>query len=81
MRVKPNGEIHVSANRLVSVRYIDKFVISHEKTIIKVLDKYENIRAQQPKPLQYISGEKVRFLGEDLHLLVEASPVESTAIY
>lgn len=76
MRVKPNGEIHVSANRLVSLKYIDNFVLSHEKTISKVLDKYENIKENIPQPLQYVSGEKVRFLGEDLHLLVEAAPIE-----
>ena len=76
MRVKPNGEICVSANRLVPVKYIDSFVLSHEKTLIKALDKYEKIKENTLPPLQYISGEKVRFLGEELHLLVEAAPVE-----
>lgn len=76
MRVKTDGTIHVSANRLVSVKYIDSFVLSHEKTLIKTLDKYEKIRANTLQPLQYVSGEKVRFLGEEFHLLVEAAPVE-----
>ena len=76
MRIKPNGEIHVSANRLVPVKYIDKFVLSHEQTLIRTLDKYEKIRANNLQPLQYISGEKVRYLGEELHLFVEAAPVE-----
>jgi len=76
MRIKPNGEIHVSANRLVPVKYIDKFVLSHEQTIIKALDKYEKNRANVLPPLQYISGEKIRYLGEELHLLVEAAPLE-----
>ena len=76
MRVKPSGEIHVSANPLVSVKYIDKFVLSHEEMLSKTLDKYEKIRANTLQPLQYVSGEKVRFLGEELHLLVEAAPIE-----
>lgn len=76
MRIKPTGEILVSANRLVPVKYIDNFVISHEQTLIKTLDKYETIRANTLQPVQYISGEKVRFLGEELHLFVEAAPVE-----
>ena len=76
MRVKPNGEIHVSANPLVPVKYIDKFVLSHEENLGKTLDKYEKIRANTLQPLQYVSGEKVRFLGEELHLLVEASRME-----
>lgn len=76
MRVKPSGEIHVSANRLVPVKYIDNFVLSHEQTLSKTLDKYEKNRANTLQPLQYVSGEKVRFLGEELHLFVEAAPVE-----
>ena len=76
MRVKPNGEIHVSANRFVPVKYIDEFVLSHEQTLSKALDKYEKIRANTLQPLQYVSGEKVRFLGEELHLLVEVAPIE-----
>ena len=76
MRIKPTGEIQVSANPLVPVKYIDNFVLSHEQTLIKTLDKYEKIRSNTLKPLQYVSGEKVRYLGEELHLLVEAAPVE-----
>lgn len=76
MRIKPTGEIHVSANRLVPVKYIDQFVLSHEQTLIKTLDKYEKIRQNTVKPLQYESGEKVYFLGEALHLLLEESRVE-----
>ena len=76
MRIKPNGEIHVSANRLDPIKYIDKFVLSHEETLIKTLNKYEKIRANMLPPLQYASGEKVRYLGEELHLLVEAALIE-----
>lgn len=76
MRVKPNGEIHVSAHRLVPVKYIDHFVLSHEKTLIKALDKYEKIRYNKQQPLQYVSGEKVKYLGQELHLLVENGRIE-----
>lgn len=76
MRVRPDGEIHVSANRFVPVKYVDSFVLSHEHTLIKALDKYEKIRTNTMQPLQYVSGEKVRYLGEELHLLVEAAPIE-----
>lgn len=76
MRVKLDGTIQVSANRLVPVKYIDDFVLSHEKTLIKALDKYEKIKENTLQPLQYVSGEKVRFLGEELHLLVETAFIE-----
>ena len=76
MRVKPDGSIVVSANSLVSGRYVDRFVLSHEEMVIKVLDKYEKLRQNMPQPLKYESGEKVLFLGKPLHLLLEASRVE-----
>ena len=76
MRVKPEGIILVSANPLVSAKYVDRFVLSHEGTIIKALDKYEKMKQNISKPLQYESGEKIYFLGESLHLLLEASKIE-----
>lgn len=76
MRVKSNGEIHVSANYLVPMKYVDQFVLSYEEKLKKTLEKYEKIRANTLQPLQYVSGEKVRILGEELHLLVEAAVVE-----
>lgn len=76
MRVKPNGTISVSANPFVSVKYIDDFVLSHEKTLIKTLENYEKNASKSLAPLQYVSGEEVPFLGEKLQLLVETAPVE-----
>ena len=76
MRIKPSGEIYVSASRLVSVKYIDRFVLNHEQALIKALNKYEKMKVNAMPPLQYVSGEKVCYLGEKLHLLVESSPIE-----
>ena len=77
MRIKPDGIILVSANSLVPVKYIDEFVLSHEDAIMKALNKYEKIRQNTSQPLQYISGEKIYFLGEALHLRLEESKIES----
>ena len=81
MRVKPEGTIIVSANPLVSARYVDRFVLAHEETIIKALNKYEKLRQNTQKPLCYESGEKVLFLGKQLHLLLEVSKVEGVDIF
>lgn len=80
MRIKPEGIILVSANPLVPVKYIDNFVLSHEQTLIKTLDKYEKMRANTAQPLQYVSGEKIRYLGENYHLLLEECKVEGVDI-
>lgn len=76
MRVKPEGVILVSANPLVSAKCVDRFVLSHENTIIKALDKYEKMKQNISKPLKYESGEKIYYLGEALHLLLETSKIE-----
>lgn len=76
MRIKQDGEIMVSASPFVSVKYIDKFVLSNEEKIIKALDKYEKIKKNTSKPLKYESGEKIYFLGEAYHLLLEKSAIE-----
>lgn len=76
MRIKTSGQIFVSANRRVPVKYIDDFVLSNETGIIKALDKYEKIRANSLQPLQYVSGEKIHFLGEEFPLLLEEAKVE-----
>ena len=76
MRIKLDGQILVSANGLVPVKYIDNFVLSQEENIVKTLTKYEKNRENGIRPLQYVSGERVRILGEEFHLLLEEAKVE-----
>lgn len=76
MRIKPDGQILVSANVFVPVKYIDNFVLSQEEKLVKILAKYEKMQKNRIQPLQYVSGEKVRLLGEELHLLLEETKVE-----
>lgn len=42
LRIKPDGTIHVSANKRVPKRVIDEFVASKADLILKALEKYEN---------------------------------------
>lgn len=70
MRIKLSEKITVSAPPYVPVKQIDDFVLSREKTIIKALEQYENMREKAPKPLEYVSGEVIDYLGEKLCLVV-----------
>lgn len=70
MRIKVSGKITVSAPFYAPVKHIDDFVLSQEKAIIKALDQYEKVRENAPKPLEYVSGETVDYLGEKLCLVV-----------
>ncbi len=44
LRIKPNGDILVSANRFVPQKTIENFIISKKDFILKALNKYENSR-------------------------------------
>lgn len=77
MRIYPEGKICVSANFYVPVSHIDAFVLSHQKSIAEILEKYEKIRENMPKPMQYVTGEKISYLGEALCLQVESGKTES----
>lgn len=48
LRIKPSGEIYVSANRYISQKTVEKFIISKADFIFKALDKYsERLPAEQ----------------------------------
>ena len=74
MRIKPTGEILISANRLVPVKYIDNFVLSQEEKLVKILAKYEKMQ----KPLIIAT---TAFTSEDIekiNLLAQKVPVFMT---
>lgn len=47
LRIKPDGTVHVSANRFVKRKYIDEFVMSREAFILKALKGYEERNSKQ----------------------------------
>lgn len=56
LRIKPDGTIHVSANRRVSQKIIDEFILSKADFILKAQEKYANI-AETPKKQYFTEGE------------------------
>ncbi|MBE7036034.1 MAG: M48 family metallopeptidase [Ruminococcaceae bacterium] len=64
LRIRPDGTVHVSANRLVPRAVIDDFVLSKADLIIKAQKKYAN----QPDILQspYFAEEEIRDVILDL---------------
>ena len=57
LRIKPDGAIHVSANKWVQQKVIEDFVISKAGFIRKALDKYENALAEPQK--QYFAEDEI----------------------
>ena len=58
LRIKPDGSIHISANRRVSQKVIEDFILSKADFIIKALDKYKDM-AEEPQK-QYFSEDEIR---------------------
>ena len=65
MRVKADGNVYVSASNRVSVDYIDGFVASKAKFIMKAIVK---MQLKQNKPLSY--GEKCKVWGNQCQLKI-----------
>lgn len=63
MRIKPDGEIYVSANRYVSHNVIDDFVVSKKDFILKALNKYEML--SKVSPIEYFTENELKlFIGD-----------------
>lgn len=77
LRIKPEGKVYVSASQRVSAAYIDDFIREKQAYILDALDRYEEQRKEKPAPKEYVSGEKIKFLGEILTLRVIKGQPES----
>ena len=72
LRIKPEGQILVSANNSVPIEFIDAFIKKKQRYIISVLSRYEEKRKLiQDVPKRYVSGESYDLLGKSLRLKVE----------
>ena len=60
MRIKPDGSINVSANKRVSQKVIDEFIVSKAEFIIRALEKYKNMPVIEQK--EYYTEEEVKEL-------------------
>jgi predicted metal-dependent hydrolase len=78
LRVKPDGQVFVSASENVPVEFIDNFVKEKQEYIIRALNKYEeNRKYVSSSPRQYVSGESLDILGKSLRLKVIQGKQES----
>lgn len=77
LRIKPEGEVLVSANNSVPTDFIDAFIEKKQRYIFSVLSRYEEKKKLfQAVPKRYVSGESYDLLGKSLRLKVEANKEE-----
>lgn len=78
LRIKPEGEVLVSANNSVPTDFIDAFIEKKQRYIFSALSKYEEKKKLfQAVPKRYVSGESYDLLGKSLRLKVEANKEEN----
>lgn len=78
LRIKPDGQVFVSASESVPVDFIDDFIKGKQDYIFRVLSKYEeNHKYASIVPRQYVSGESFDILGKSLRLKVIQGKQES----
>lgn len=78
LRIKPEGEVLVSANNSVPTDFIDAFIEKKQRYIFSVLSRYEEKKKLfQAVPKRYVSGESYDLLGKSLRLKVEANKEEN----
>ncbi len=64
LRIRPSGEIYVSANKRTSVKTIESFIVSKAEFILKAVEKFGK-RAENPL-IQYFSEDEVCKVIEEL---------------
>ena len=78
LRIKPEGEVLVSANNSVPTDFIDAFIEKKQRYIFSLLSRYEEKKKLfQAVPKRYVSGESYDLLGKSLRLKVEANKEEN----
>ena len=77
LRIYPDGSVRVSANRRVSIREIEAFLIGHEDFIRRARSKFQE---RPPAPaLEYVTGEAISYLGQKL--VLQVIPAEKDRAY
>lgn len=78
LRIKPEGEVFVSANNSVPTDFIDAYIERKQRYIFSVLSRCEEKKKLfQAVPKRYVSGESYDLLGKSLRLKVEANKEEN----
>ncbi len=70
LRVRKDGSVYVSANKLVALTEVDTFVQSKGNFILRAIDRFAEIERLKPQPKQYVSGETFYLQGRGLRLHV-----------
>ena len=77
LRIRNDGSIYVSANKLVPIDEIDNFVRNKYSFITNALKKFSELAEYKPHPKKYVSGETFYIQGRSLRLQVSEAQKDS----
>lgn len=84
LRIRKDGSIYVSANYLVPLEEVDKFVMSKGMYIISAVKHFEELAQYRPQSKKYVSGETFYIQGRGLRLKVSKGTkdmIEADGVY
>ena len=70
LKIKPDGQLHVSANAFVSIKIIEAFLIANADRIIKAVDRFLKEQKDAPREKSFQNGEVFSVLGSSKILSV-----------
>ncbi|MBR0318336.1 MAG: M48 family metallopeptidase [Spirochaetia bacterium] len=74
LRIRPDGNIYVSASPLVPISTIEQYIDSKGDYIARTLARFNEKRKWEVSSKKYISGESFYLLGKQLRLIVKEAP-------
>ena len=84
LRIRKDGKVFVSANKMVPCEEIDAFVQCKASYIFKAIEHFREMEKYKPQPKQYVSGETFYIQGRGLRLQVtqaEKDMISSDGVY
>lgn len=80
LRIKSNGIVFVSANRRVTLGFIEDFIRSRQDFIVHALDQYAQAGRKPVQKRQYQDGEQYSVLGQKLELRVAEGKHDTVSV-
>lgn len=68
LRIRPDGSVHVSANRLMPAALVEQFIRANENAILRAREKYRQRSGKILHPERYADGERLTYMGRTLTL-------------
>lgn len=81
LNVKPDMTVVISANNMVPIDYILKFVREKAPWIVKKVAYFKDVQPEQCTEKEYISGESFKYLGKQYRLRVDEAEEESVKYF